>query len=523
MTRLLYSWRHAQICPRKRDRQTEPIVVWVLAAAVVVSIHSTAGEPPQTPSGNGTEVVLFAASSTVRVCEQIAQSFKERSGTNVTIYSGSSTALAEQIARGAPADVFLAANYECVTPLLDHGLVRQVAGYLSNRLVVIVRKDHPTQITATDLARDGVRRVALANPESVPAGIYARQALVALDLWDHVRPKLVVAGDVRKAALLVARGEADAGIVYQSDAIRDESVRIATVLDERLHQPVSYPLVLLERATTRLEAVQLYAYFFSDAARTTFQSAGFLPPVALPSAPARPRSGRESTESRAWLLSYVERQAIWLSIRVASVAVLIALPIGIAFGYLLARKEFPGKTALETVLNVTLVLPPVVTGYLLLLLVGNQGLVGRWLVRWFGGSIAFTWWAAVLAAVVVSVPLMVRAIRLAFARVDPRLEQAARSLGARPWDAFFTISLPLARHGVIAGAVLAFARSLGEFGATIMVAGSVPGRTQTIALAVYALADQPGGLADCWRLVLISILLAAAAIAASEVLERRAT
>jgi molybdate transport system permease protein len=212
-----------------------------------------------------------------------------------------------------------------------------------------------------------------------------------------------------------------------------------------------------------------------------------------------------------------EWEAIRLSLLVAAAAVAATLPFGVAFGWLLARKRFPGKVLLETLFNLPLVLPPVVTGYLLLVTFGAQG----WLGRTVGLRIVFTWKAAALAAGVVSFPLMVRAIRVAFAAVDPRLEGAARTLGAPPLGAFFRVSLPLARHGVIAGAVLAFARAMGEFGATIMIAGNIAGETRTIPLYLFDRLEAPGGAAEVGRLIWVSIAIAGAALLAAEWLDRR--
>ena len=188
-----------------------------------------------------------------------------------------------------------------------------------------------------------------------------------------------------------------------------------------------------------------------------------------------------------------------------------SLPLGVALGWLLARRSFPGKPLVETLVNLPLVLPPVATGYLLLLLFGRQGLVGGWLYDVFGVEIVFTWKAAAIASGVVGLPLMVRAIRLAFQAVDPGLEHAARSLGAKRLDAFMTVSLPLARPGIVAGSVLAFARSLGEFGATIAFAGNIRDQTRTVPLAVFTAMNQADGMASTRRLVLLAILLAAAA------------
>ncbi len=220
------------------------------------------------------------------------------------------------------------------------------------------------------------------------------------------------------------------------------------------------------------------------------------------------------------VLSNAEWTAVALSIRVALVAMLISLPFGVAVGWLLARRQFRGKWVIETLVNLTLVLPPVVTGYLLLRMFGRQSWFGAWLEGTLGIQIAFTWWAAAIASAALGFPLMVRAIRLAFRGVDPRLEEAARSLGSSPLDAFWRVSLPLARGGIIAGAVLAFARSLGEFGATITFAGNIPGATQTLPLAVFSEMNRAGGDGTL-RLAIVSVVLAAAALATSEWLERR--
>lgn len=216
--------------------------------------------------------------------------------------------------------------------------------------------------------------------------------------------------------------------------------------------------------------------------------------------------------------------ALGLSAVVSSIAVILSLPFGLMLGWLLARHSFPGKAIVETAINLPLVLPPVVTGYLLLLLLGRHGLVGGWLDQTLDVQIAFTRGGAVLTAAVMSFPLLVRAVRLAFQGTDPRLYQAARSLGAGPLDAFFSVSLPLARNGVIAGVVLSFARGLGEFGATLLFVGSAPGR-RTFAVQVYLLNEMPGEATEqrMWRLVAASVLLACAALAASEYLERRGT
>jgi molybdate transport system permease protein len=221
------------------------------------------------------------------------------------------------------------------------------------------------------------------------------------------------------------------------------------------------------------------------------------------------------------LLTVEEWNALWLSFKVAACAAAVGLPFAVAIGYGLARSRIKGKWLVEVFVNLPLVLPPVVVGYLLLVCFSPRGPVGSLLQAWFGVRIVFTWLGAVLASMVVSFPLMVRAIRLTFQGIDPRLEMAARSLGASPLRSFLTVSLPLARRGLIGGCILGFARSLGEFGATIMVAGNIEGQTRTIPLAIYSLTNQPGGMEQSWRLVGLAVVLACGALAVSEWLERR--
>ncbi|ASR42444.1 molybdate ABC transporter permease [Xanthomonas citri pv. mangiferaeindicae] len=216
-----------------------------------------------------------------------------------------------------------------------------------------------------------------------------------------------------------------------------------------------------------------------------------------------------------------ELVAIGLSLKVATAAALGSLPLGIAIAWLLARRRFPGKALLDALVHLPLVLPPVVVGYTLLVVLGGNGPVGLWLERTFGVSVAFRWTGAALASALMGFPLMVRTIRLSIDNVDRRLEQAAATLGAGPWRVFLTITLPLAWPGVVAGAVLAFAKALGEFGATITFVSNIPGETQTMSSAIYGLLQVPGGEAGIWRLALVAIAISLAALLASEWLVRR--
>ncbi|WP_083100476.1 molybdate ABC transporter permease subunit [Pseudophaeobacter leonis] len=217
-----------------------------------------------------------------------------------------------------------------------------------------------------------------------------------------------------------------------------------------------------------------------------------------------------------------EWQAVALSLKVSIWASLLSLPFGIFVAYALARWEFAGKQLLNGLVHLPLILPPVVTGYLLLLAFGTQGALGGFLQQ-FGIILAFRWTGAALAAAIMGFPLMVRAIRLSIEAVDPKLEQAAATLGANRFWAFATVTLPLILPGVIAGTILAFAKAMGEFGATITFVSNIPGQTQTLPSAIYAFLQVPGGESAALRLVLISVGIAMSALILSELLARRAS
>jgi molybdate transport system permease protein len=216
-----------------------------------------------------------------------------------------------------------------------------------------------------------------------------------------------------------------------------------------------------------------------------------------------------------------EWQLLGFTAWVSALSTLLILPPSIALAWLLARRDWRGKSLVETLVAMPLVMPPIATGLLLLQCFGRRGPVGRWLHESFGMDVIFTWRAVVIALGVMSFPLLVRAARVAFEEVNPRFEQIARTLGASPWRTFWTITVPLAARGLIAGSILAFARALGEFGATIMVAGNIAGETSTLSLAIYQ-SVQMGDDPRAFRLVAISTVLAFAAVWTSEILQRRA-
>ena len=222
-------------------------------------------------------------------------------------------------------------------------------------------------------------------------------------------------------------------------------------------------------------------------------------------------------------ISPTEWTAIQLSLRVAVVATLVATPFGVALAWLLARREFWGKSIVDALVHLPLVLPPVVTGYLLLLTFGRRGVIGAFLADHLGIVFAFRWTGAALACGVMGFPLLVRPMRLSIEAVDRKLEQAAETLGAPPWRVFFSVTLPLSLSGVLAGMVLGFAKAIGEFGATITFVSNIPGETQTISSAIYSLIQTPEGDAAALRLVVVSVVIAVTALIGSEWFARRAT
>ena len=223
------------------------------------------------------------------------------------------------------------------------------------------------------------------------------------------------------------------------------------------------------------------------------------------------------------MISFSEEEilAIYLSLKIAFTASILSLPLGLLTGYVLARKEFPLKSFIESLINLPLILPPVVTGYILLVVFGKNGSVGHFLQKYFDFSFAFKWSGAALACAIMGFPLMVRSIKLAIEMIDPKIEEAAKTLGANSLIVFLTITTPMAFPGIIVGTTLSFARSLGEFGATITFVSNIPGETQTLSAAIYTFLQIPNGEGMAFRLTIISIVISIAALLLSEVILRK--
>jgi len=420
----------------------------LLAAVLVVSVAARAAE-----------VTVFAAASLSDALGAAARGFDEP----VVFNFGASSTLARQIAAGAPADVFISADERSMDVVRP---ARRVRLFSNTLLIVGVRAPE-------DLLR--VKTIALADPSSVPAGVYAKEYLTKKGLWDRVAMKVVPCDNVRAALAAFESGNADAAIVYRTDTKR-----------------AGYDV-------PRAEGPEIW-YFGAAFTPRGEKFLAFLQSKKLTLAgPAELRQ---------------PRNIIPLTLEAAALStVLIVIP-GLAVAWVLARKRWRGKTLVETFVALPLVMPPVATGLLLLEF-------GGWLKRTFGIGFVFTWRAVVVAMMVMSFPLLVRAARVAFEDVNPRFEQIARSLGAGDARVFVTITLPLAARGIVSGMLLAFARGVGEFGATILVAGNIPGRTQTLSLAIYNLV-QLGHDREAFRLLLVAVIIAFVAVWIAETFLRRA-
>ena len=417
-------------------------------------------------------------------------------------FAASST-LARQIEQGAPANVFASADEKWMDYLAGKNLIATDTrkDLLGNDLVLVVPANKPQHVTigpGFDLAKllgpNG--RLAVGDPAHVPAGIYAEQALQEARA---VGQRLGASGAHRRRARRSAAGGARRGAGRHR--LRHRRRRLEG-RDGGGHVPREQPrsgVLSVRRGEGR-------------------RHAGGPRAADLPGGSAGPRGVRRSAASRSnsLNLSAEEWTAVRLTLAVAARAVGFGLPLAVLMAWLLARYRFPGRALLNALVHLPLVLPPVVTGWLLLIVFGIRGPVGALLYDWFGVRLVFTTAGAALACAVMTFPVMVRAIRLSLEAADPGLEQAARTLGAGRFDRLLNVTLPLASPGILVGGIVAYATCLGEFGAVITFAANIPGQTQTLPLAIYAALQVPGGEAKAAELSLVSLTLALVGLLLSE-------
>ncbi len=452
--------------------------------------------------------LVLAASSLTDVLSQVAAEWEAGGGRPVRFSFDATSRLAVQALRGAPADVIVAADRQWVAWLEERGGTEpgSIRDLFGNELVVVVPSGKSRPAGPDALTQ--LRRLATAG-ENVPAGRYAREALEWAGVWEALEERLVRGGSVRAALEWVARGEVDAGIVYRTDALAEPDVTVAFAFPGGSHRPVRYTGAVLARSERPRVAHAFLDYLGGADASAMIEAAGFTTGQAPP----------ERTVDPMEIALPSLGSALRLSLVVALLATLAGSPLAVGFGWLLARRDFPGKAVVSTVTLAPLVVPPVVTGFLLLTLLGSQSPLGRWLAA-AGAPVPFTLLGATVAALVVGFPLYVLSVRTAFESVDTHYEELSWTLGIPPRSTFRRISLPLALPGIAAGALLAFARALGEFGATVVLAGNVEGTTRTIALAVYTLLEAPEGQRATWVLVGASVALSLAALVGYEALSR---
>jgi molybdenum ABC transporter molybdate-binding protein/molybdate ABC transporter permease protein len=429
----------------------------------------------------GNEPVRVAAAiSLTDALTAVAAAYKAEGHGDVLFTFGSSGQLQAQIENGAPLDAFVSASPAQVDALVrkklaDTSSVRVIA---CNRLVLVLPADAQSPAAGfRELVNPRYRRVAIGEPATVPAGQYATQALGNLGLMEALKTRLVYGANVRQVLDYVERGEVDAGIVYATDARESgRRVRVVAFAEPGTHDPIEYPGVVVSNSPRSSAARRFLDYLGADVAREILARKGF-DPVPCPQAPRAGAAPAETGTTGMW-------GSLLLSVGVALMSTVLVAATGVPLAYFMARRRFRGRTVLEALLTVPLVLPPTVVGYLIIVTAGARGWAGGWLHRATGYSIMFRVEGAVLAAAVVALPMLYLPARAAFAAVEKEMEDVATLMGAGRLATFWHVSLPLARRGIAAGLILAFARSLGEFGATAMVLGIQPDR-MTLPISVW--------------------------------------
>ena len=465
------------------------------------------------------EITVFAAAGTMSAVQPIADAYRRQTGCNVVVNFSASSTLARQIAAGADFDVYISANPQWMDDVQEKGLIdnRSRRDLLSDKLVLIAPVDAKLEAggkTIPEILLSSKTKIAIGDTAHVPCGMYARQALVNLHCWDAISCRTVPAASVRAAQQYVETGECELGIVYRAGAAQSDTIKILATFDESLHPPIRFSAA---SAVTSETGGRFLTFLTEATAVEIFRRAGFT------ICPRNASIGDDApaTHPAAPVPMTHEWQAFMISIKVAATCTLVVAAPGVWLGYILARKSFPGRALVNACVHLPMVIPPVVTGYLALILLGKNSPVGHWLEETFGLSLAFSWAGAVLVSAVMGFPLLVRSVKTAVEMIDRRYLLTANTLGAGPVRAFFTITLPLAGPGILAGLILAFTRSLGEFGATATFAGNIPGKTQTLSLAIYNFTQIPGAESAALRLVVLSVALSLVAMLLSECLAHR--
>lgn len=424
------------------------------------------------------ELAVAAASDLQFAFPELGRALERATGVRVAFTFGATGVLAQQIENGAPIDLFASADRQRIANLRAAGLLVDdtITLFARGHLVLAVPRTSDRSVASLrDLLQPAIRRVAIANPVHAPYGAAAEQALTSAGVIELVRHKLVLAESARHAATLVESGAVDAGLLAKS-AASDRGVR-AVAIDERLHQPIEQSIAVLQRSLHVESAREFVGFLVSPEGRAILRRHQFDTAESLELAPvAEPPPRSKAVDGL---------QPLWLTAGVSLCATVLAISLGTPLAWVLARREFRGRHLLNALVLQPLVIPPTVLGYYLLVLLGGTSPIGVLFDDVLALPLVFTARGAIVAALVSSLPLYVGAARAAIEAIDPRLEDVARLLGRTEWSVVRTITLPLARRGIAAGAVLAFARATGDFGTTLMVMGNLPGRVPTVSIAIY--------------------------------------
>ncbi len=503
---------------RELRRKSILTAAWAIALLAPVQLNGAVltGDPRTTEQASDSVLLVLAAASLADVLPRIGDEWERLGGTPLVFSFDATSRLAVQASQSGSGDIFFSADPQWIRWLEEQGTVSlgSAVHFAANELVIAVSQDVSVPVDPDMLL--GFDRIALAG-ENVPAGKYARTALEQAGAWSELEEHVVRGGSVRGALEWIARGEVPAGIVYRTDAEAAPSVSIAFVFEGPEYPQAQYWGVPLGSTAYEESATGFVNFVLGDAGQSFLREAGFSPPQSF--VPDGEEEGHVVGDTGDDLVASIS-SAVRLSLIVAFLATLVGLVPAVGLGWVLARRDFRGKTVLSTIVTAPLVIPPVVTGFLLLSVLGASTPLGG-LIASLGFPVPFTVLGASIAALVVGLPLYVISVRGAFEAVDPMYEELSWTLGSSPWKTFFRVSLPLALPGIAAGAVLAFARSLGEFGATVVLAGNVEGSTRTIALAVYTLLESPTGRETVWVLVGASVMISLIALLGFEALSRR--
>lgn len=463
------------------------------------------------------QLTVFAASGISPALGPICTAYEEQTHVRIFLNEGASSRLAKQIEAGAPCDVFISASPKWVDYLEGKGLTLPTSRRVVATTPLVLIGKAPSK-AAIEL-HPGVSlptlpngTMAIGEPDYVPVGTYSVQALTYMGWWKQVRRQVIPAANVADVVRFVETGQCDTGMVYGSMAHLSPHVSVLGTFPAASHDPVLFVAACPSR---KQEGREFLDFVQTPDARAKLSAQGFLcgPPLSqAPSAQHQPEVSHHEI-----------LPAVLLSLKVALVCMLIVMVPGTMLGWILARKDFHGKPLVEAVVLLPQVIPPVVTGYLALLVLGKNGFLGHYLFDAYGISIPFTWFAVVITSAIMGMPLLIRSVKTAVQMIDPRLEQAASTLGRSPIQVFFTVTIPLAVPGILSGLSLAFARSLGEFGATATFAGNIPGKTRTLSLAIHSLTQIPNGDSAALKLAAVAVGISILALYCSEKLIQRST